>query len=351
MKQALPYLFAIITLPVLLGSCKGTRTVAMDSMRPAEITFPSYVNTLVIVDRSRFEKKAVNIIEGVLTGELPGEDEAGVQALVNSFRQQLTYSPRFQTKVATERLAGNSLTTAFPQQLSWSKVSSLCRKYGAQAVVAVEIFDTDFIITNGKRKVKKTIVVDSVKQQVEVDEYYAEGVGNIAIGIRLYDPKAKTIVDQQLIKRNNTWKVSGSTLQDALAQLIAKGDATRFLSQNVGSKYAYKVAPMPVRITRSFNGKSRKAPALEQGSRYADVGKWQEAIRIWKRGIANSPTKQGGYLSYNIAIAYEVIGDLEKAKQWAQKSYVQFGNKDAKGYVSLIRQRLYEEQLAERQLK
>ncbi len=293
----------------------------------------------------------VNVIEGILTGELPGEDKAGVQELVNSFRQQLTYSPRFQTKVATERLAGNSLTAAFPTQLPWKKVNSLCQQYDAQAVVAIEIFDTDFIITNGERKVKKTVVVDSVEQEIEVNEYYAEGVGNLTIGIRLYDPKTKTVVDQQLLQNSNTWRATGSTLREALAQLIAKSDATRLLSHRVGSDYAYKIAPMPIQITRSFNGKSRKAPALEQGSRYADVGQWRNAINTWENGIAGVPAKQGGYLAYNIAIAYEVMGDLETAKEWAQKSYVQFGNRDAKSYVSLIRQRLYEEQLAEQQLK
>ena len=171
------YLFVGVVLPTVFSACQGTRTVTMDTMRPAEITFPSHVNTIVIVDRAKFDKEAINIIEGVLTGELPGEDRAGVQELINAFRGQLTYSPRFQTKVATERLAGNSLTSAFPAQLPWSTVSSLCRKYQAQAVVAVEIFDTDFIVTDSKKKVTKTIVVDSVEQEVEVNEYHAKGSG------------------------------------------------------------------------------------------------------------------------------------------------------------------------------
>ena len=321
-------------------------------MRPAEITFPSYVDNLVIVDRTKFDKEAVNVVESILTGEMPGEDATGVQELINSFQQQLSYSPRFQTRVATERLDGNSLTSVFPKRLSWSTVNKLCKKYNSQAVVAIEIFDTDFIITDGKRKVKRTVVVDSVKKEVEVNEYYAQGVGNINIGIRLYDPKAKKVIDQQLLKKNRTWKAEGSTLQDAVRQLVAKSDATRFLSQQVGGDYAYKVAPMPVTIRRTFYGKSRKAPALEQGARYADVGEWKSAISVWKQGIKRSPpTKQCGYLSHNIAIAYEVLGDLKTAKNWAQKSYTRYGNKDAKNYVSLIQQRLQDEQLAERQMK
>ena len=85
--------------------------------------------------------------------------------------------------------------------------------------------------------------------------------------------------------------------------------------------------------------------------RYADVGQWQKAITVWKQGAKRAPNKQRGYLAYNIAVAYEALGDLDAAQRWAQKSYVRYGNKDARSYVSLIQQRLYNEQLAEQQME
>ncbi|MEQ8475050.1 DUF6340 family protein [Fulvivirga sp.] len=346
-KLAIPIISLVA---IVIVSCSGTRTVTMNAMRPAEITFPPEVNTLLIVDRTKFAKESINILEGVLTGEMPGDDKAGVQELINSFQQQLGRSPRFSTKIAAERLNGNSMTSAFPSQLSWMEVQNLCNKYGTDAMVSIEMFDTDFVVTNGKRKVKKTVTEGEVKREVEVDEFYAEGVGNITIGIRLYDPVAKTIVDQQLLNKSNTWNAAGSTLKDALAALIDKSSATRYLSRNVGSDYAYKIAPMPVRISRMFYGKSKKAIQLEQGSRLADVNKWQEAADKWESGISSAPTKEAGKLAYNTAIAYEVLGDLPKAKEWAQKAYVDFGNKDARDYVRTIQNRMYEEERIKEQM-
>jgi hypothetical protein len=342
---------SIIFLIILLASCSGSRTVTMNAMRPAEITFPAYVNSLLILDRTKFNKNSVNIIEGILTGELPGEDRAGVQELMSSFQSQLSYSPRFASKSASERLDGNSVTTVFPVQLSWSVIDGLCRKYSTDAVVSIEMFDTDFVVTNGKRKVKKTITEGDVKKEIEVDEFYAEGVGDITIGIRLYDPKEKTIVDQQLIKRSHTWSAAGSTLQAALSKLIDKAEATRYLGGKAGSNYANKIAPMPVRISRMFYGKSKKAPELEQGSRYADVGKWQEAADIWEGGIKRSGTKEAGKLAYNTAIAYEVLGNYDKAREWAQKAYTDFGNKDARSYTSTLANRVRQEERVNEQMK
>ncbi len=345
------YLYQLILLPlVVFFACSGTRTVTMNAMRPAEITFPSDVNTLLILDRTKFNKDAINIIEGVLTGEMPGEDKAGVQALMSSFQQQLSYSPRFAMKIATERLDGNSVTKAFPAQLPWQQVNSLCKNYGTEAIVAIEIFDTDFVVTNGKRKVKKTVTEGDVKKEVEVDEYYAEGVGGITIGIRLYDPKRQTIVDQQLLNRNNTWTAAGSTLKAALAQLIDKSEATSQLGRLVGEDYAFKIAPMPIRISRSFYSKSKKTPALAQGTRYADIGKWQDAAQTWQNGITAANEKDAGKLAYNTAIAYEVLGDMELAQEWAQKAYVDFGNKDARTYSNTLKNRVWQEERAREQL-
>jgi len=323
----------------------------MSAMRPAEITFPSHVNTILIVDRTKFKKGAVNIIESVLTGETPGEDKSGMQALVSAFQQKMATSPRFQVKIASERLTGNSVTAAFPDPVKWTELERLLRRYQADVAVVIELFDTDFIVTDGMRKVTKEIEEDGVKKEIEVDQHYAEGIGNATIGLRVYDPGSKTIVDQQLFKETNTWEATGESVRDALASLTAKSDATRYLSAQVGKNYAYKIAPMPVRISRRFYSKSKKIPEMSHGSRLADVNNWEDAINVWERGLDKANTKEAGYLSYNIAIAYEVLGDFKKAKAWADRAYVQYGNKDARSYANQLMRRMQDEVLVDEQMK
>eukprot|EP00747_Dinoflagellata_sp_TGD_P180019 gnl/TRDRNA2_/TRDRNA2_31786_c0_seq1.p1 gnl/TRDRNA2_/TRDRNA2_31786_c0~~gnl/TRDRNA2_/TRDRNA2_31786_c0_seq1.p1 ORF type:complete len:348 (-),score=13.61 gnl/TRDRNA2_/TRDRNA2_31786_c0_seq1:48-1013(-) len=321
-------------------------------MRPAEITFAPSVNTVLIVDRTKFEKKAINVIEGILTGEGLKEDQAGVQAFMNSFHNQLNQSPRFSAKMARERLDGNSLTAAMPKQLAWSEVAKLCRQYQSDILLAIEVFDSDMIITDGKRVVEREVKTDSTTRVVKVDEFYAEGVANITIGIRLYDPETQDIVDQQLFKRTNTWNAAAASKAQALAQLINKGDANRYLSENLGSNYAFKIAPMAISIRRSFKGKAKKAPDLERGARQADVGNWAEAAKIWEYGLRQNPRdKEAGYLAYNIGLAHEVQGDLDKALEWAQKSYTQYGFKDGRNYASILRNRIQDEALLSEQMK
>ena len=119
----------------------------------------------------------------------------------------------------------------------------------------------------------------------------------------------------------------------------------------MGVDYAFKIAPMPITINRSFRGKSKKSPAIETGARFADIGQWEDAIMEWKQGIRNAEDKEAGYLTYNMAVGYEVLGDMGSALKWAEKSYIRYGNKNARSYVTLINKRLEEEEMARKQLE
>lgn len=345
-------ILGMLCLFIVFTNCSsGRRVVTLNSLRPAEISVSPEVTTLVLVDRTKFKKNVLNVAEGILTGELPEEDLAAVQAMMASFQAQLESSDRFQTRIAKERLMGNSHTAAMPAPLNWSEIESMCSQYQADAVIAFESFDTDFIVTHGSRKTKKTVERNGEKAEIKVDEFYANGVSNIKIGLRFYDFVNKKIIDQQFYKETGTWEAAARSKAEALAKLISKSNAVQNLCKQMGADYAYRISPMYIRITRSFRGKSKKAPELEQGSRYADVAQWKEAIDVWESGLNHARTKEAGYLAYNIAIAYEVLGDFDTAKEWAQTSYVRYGNRDAEDYYDLLNHRLWNEQLAEEQLQ
>lgn len=317
----------------------------MNAMRPAEITVPSNVQNILLLDRSLLdENKKLGILEGILTGELPEEDKAAVQRALSRLNSTIQSTPRFTATIASERLPGNSLTSAFPDQLEWSQIENLCRKYKAQGVLAIEIFDTDFIVTNGKRVTKKTVGEGDNKREIEVDEWYAKGIANLSMGIRFYDFANKTIIDEQFYKRTNTWESAAGSRAEAIAKLIGKGDASSNLSADIAEMYASRIAPLPVRIHRPFYRKHKKAPAIQIGARMADVNRWSDALEVWQEGVATADRKRAGFLTYNVAIAYEVLGDLDNALKYAQDAYILYNDREARTYVQTLRNRKYDEE-------
>jgi hypothetical protein len=323
----------------------------MQSMRPAAFDVPNHIQSILIVDRTIYKREGVNILEGVLTGELPGQDKAALQEGIYSMQQTFARSPRFTVKIATQRLEGNSITPAFPNPLPWKSIEELNRQYQTDAVLAIEMFDTDFVVTKGTRKVKKTVKDGETTKEVEVDEFYAEGLESVKLGIRLYDPKSKQILDQAPFKRTNTWTATGTSVNDAALNLISKNEAAKYVTRLATSQYANKITPMPITIRRQFYSKSKKVNAIPAGSRMADVNRWEDAARTWSSAIPIAPIKQAGYLAYNTAVAYEVLGDYDQAIKWSQDSWVKYGNKKGRDYVNSLNARINQENLVDQQLQ
>lgn len=349
LKRAPFYLF--LTCIFLMQSCTSSRTVTMNVTRPADIDLPDKIKTLVILDRSKFKKGLLNIAEGILTGELPNEDKNAAAHGINSLHNMLAQSPRFVVVRAQERWEGNNVGAAFPAKLSVGEIRQICTRYGGDALVAMELFDTDFIVTNGSRQVKKTVGSGKERKEVMVNEYYAEGLGSLKLGLRIYDGQRGTILDEKFYKESRTWSETGSSKRDAVAQLINKVDANIYLAREISADYAYRIAPQPIRVSRTFYSKSKKSPEIAQGARYADVGNWEKAAEVWRSGIEYAREKEAGYLAYNIAVANEVLGDTDLAIQWAEEAYTLYGNSKARQYAGILKRRQQQDRIAEDQLK
>ncbi|SMG52155.1 hypothetical protein SAMN05661096_03878 [Marivirga sericea] len=344
------YYSFFILIAILFSSCM--KSVSINTLRPADISIPNDIQSIVLVDRTAYDRDAIGVIEGIITGEGINEDRDGVMTMFSSLQNSLRISPRFDVVLASEKLRGQNILGSFPDALDWRQVDQLTRKYDTDALLAIEIFDSNFIVTNGKRKNTRTIEdKDGNKIEQEYTEFFAEGVGNTRIGIRLYDAKNRTVIDQDIYTENKTWEAAATSLKEALAQLVNKSQATKYLAQAVGTTYASKIAPMPVRISRSYYAKPKKNAYLSKGAREASVNQWESAISTWKMGLRNtSDTKASGRLAYNIAVGYEIIGDLFLAHEWAGKSYVNYGNKKGRGYASQLNSRMITEEILDEQL-
>jgi hypothetical protein len=81
------------------------------------------------------------------------------------------------------------------------------------------------------------------------------------------------------------------------------------------------------------------------------VNDWEGALKVWKQALESAEGKSAGKLMYNIAVGYEVIGELEIAKEWAQKAYVNHGNRKGQAYVRLLERRMADEERVLQQMQ
>ncbi|AKP51524.1 hypothetical protein CA2015_2101 [Cyclobacterium amurskyense] len=334
---------------VAFGSC--TKNVSITRLMPAEINIPNQVQRLLIVDRTKPESQGVAIIEGLLTGEMPFEVKNAIDGTLASIHQDLNTSPRYEIVRASERLTGGLFSQTFPAPLNREMVRNLCMRYETDAVLTLEKFSSDFVITDKRITIKKKVGKDDNAKTIEVPGILVEGLASVQVGFRLYDPESGNILDQSDLSKTNLWSAEAETKAQAMLLLIEKAQATRYVGQMAGAAYARRIAPMYIDLNRTFYAKSKKYPSLEKGARFAEVNEWENAIQSWQGGLSlPGDDKTYGKLCYNISLGYEVLGDLFLAKDWAARAYTEFGFKAGRTYAKELEQRMMEDELLKEQL-
>ena len=313
--------------------------------RPSELLLPDHIKAIALVDRTLQEENTQNAVEQVITGEIFRQDEQAILKVSDGFIEACSGYNRFQPVRTAEKYPGNGTKTTFPEPLEWSKVTEICNKHQTDALLAVEIFDTDFILTNNPVKIDLKDDLGNLTNRVE---FRVTGVAVINFGIRLYDAANRIILDEYQVAHRMNFDAQAGTLQAAMNQMLDKVEAINQASYDAGFVYGQRITPTYYRVTRYFFDKPKKE--LGAGVRYSEVADWQGAINAWLKVVDDGDRKIAGRAAYNIAVAYEVLGDLEEARKWAARSHTEFEEKDADEYYKMLTNRIREEALVSQEI-
>lgn len=345
------YLKNVFYLGIILFtfSCNSS-TTKIDVLQPAEIFIPENIERIVTIDRSKPAKGFGSFIEGILTGEAIGQDKEGRRRALEGLTEALTRTPRFNVIHSGYEKTGANASLRLIEPMNWYEIKALCDEFNADAVLAIEMYDSDISIesTEGERKKKN-------KEGQEYTEAYFKDNMNLSIkmGWRLYDPTNKIIIDEFTTRDDDSGSSEGKTAEDARDKLPNAVNMARDISFIAGQLYGERIAPTWVSVNRDYydSVKGVDKVAMEKAARMAETRDWGSAAKIWTAIISETYEEETkGKAAYNIAIANECLGKLQNARDWAQKAYVDYGNKRAKTYIQTIERRIYEQQIVEEQM-
>jgi hypothetical protein len=169
----------------------------------------------------------------------------------------------------------------------------------------------------------------------------------VKTGWRIYDPVAKTILDEYIYNESVVFSGRGINPLLAASALVGRKEAVNQVSIKAGQGYAMRIIPYRLRVMRDYYVKG--TDNFKIARRKAQVGKWDDAGVLWEKETTNSKSKISGRACYNMAIINEINGDLDAALKWAQKSYEDYNNKLALRYVNILKNRLYKNSILKMQ--
>ena len=350
MKNIRPnvFLFCFFSILIFLSSC--TSTTSLRVLQPAEIMLPDHIEVLVTVDRSKAQKGFSNVLEGIVTGEGIGQDRDGRRAALDGLADALTRTPRFSVKHSTLELKGSKGGNTFAAPLDWGEVENICSDYGAYALVTIETFDSDNNVSVRDREVKKK---DKDGNEYTETVFKARRNLRVRMGWRLYDPKTRIVMDEFTIIEDADANAEGNSEDRARDRLPSQRQMTGEVSYNAGINYGMRIAPVWINVQREFfpTAKGADKEPMQRADRLAKADRWEEAAEIWRALIENAyDGKTPGKAAYNMAVANERAGKLESAIEWAERAYLDYGNKKANYYVDILKIRLNDQKRAEYQM-
>jgi tetratricopeptide (TPR) repeat protein len=329
-------LFSVIVTSVALYSCSSTNLVYISVQQPAPVTISPDIKNVGIVNRSNVadKNKALDIIDKVLTVEGDSLDRQAAQAGVIGLADELIKNNRFNNVTAFNSIdLRTNVPGQFPAPLTWDVVEKICREKHVDALFSLEMFDTD-------SKVSYAAVPVSMKTplgNIPGIEHHANMLTTVKTGWRIYDPVEKLILDEYPITKDVTFTGKGINPVAAAGAIINRKEALLDVSRKTGQDYAMRLIPYWIRVTRDYYVKGTDNFSIAR--RKAQTGNWDGAAELWKKETTSSSSKIAGRACYNMAIIYEINGQLDKAIEWAQKAYENYSNRLALKYVNILKRR------------
>ena len=325
----------LLLLGLILGGCASTSNIAVEVRKPAELDLPG-VKEIAIVDFTGIEGSG-NQVATLLQSMLLESQHFDIME-----RDKIS-------RVLEEQNMGMS---GIVDEATASQVGALL---GVDAMIFGEVsaykVEPDQTFTRkvkekrrtGKyqtveKKDKKTGKVKKVKEEIVeevfVDRDYYVRKGTVAINFRVVSVSTgKLLAAHSESKSYNSQDENrglfASQYVEDPSKLKPEGKILTDLSTSICKKFARMIAPFSVKEKRVIEPGQG---AIDEGRKFALSGLWPEAKEKWEKAIKKTPKVPAGY--YNLGVAYEIEGDLERAEAAYKKA------------VSLKQKKLYLDALA-----
>ncbi len=347
MKKTNQILFYLFSALVLVG-CSATNNLTMSAVEPAPITLSKDVTRIGIINRSlpSAGNKTADKIDKILSAEGLNLDKHGSEAAVLALKDQLAQNEAIEQIIIIDDLADlRKGLSVFPSTLPWSEIETLCEEYKVDAIFSLAFYDTD---TKVSYKATMMEIPNDLGVKVSVPAHELTLNTLIENGWRVYDPYNRRIADELAFSDHVIATGNGINPIKAYEAIIGRKEAILHQSKYMGMDYARRLLPYKHRVRRDYF--VRGTDNFKIAQRRAQAGDWEGAADLWHQETTHRDPKIAGRACFNMAISNEINGDLDKAMQWASRSYTDYNNNYALGYLNTLKYRARQKEVLNRQL-
>jgi hypothetical protein len=273
----------------------------IDVLRPAAVSFPVNVNNLLVVNNSVSQPVSFGHSTQLLDDELKNvsiETDSLSLFLLSALNQELDSKGFF----SNNELIYNSINTSNDLQkvmpLTSKKVDELCESEKADVILSLNSLQTNDVLAESINVYEGEYVLSL---DVVYDTWWT---------VQYPDLSKQT----ELLHFQDTvyWESSSIKRKELFDNFPDRKDALVDGALYVGQKMVNRLIPYWEEVDRYLF--EMKEPLMAQGMDSVYAKNWNAAIRIWETQLEQTTSdKEKALILNNLAVAYEIDGNLDKA--------------------------------------
>jgi tetratricopeptide (TPR) repeat protein len=325
MGQAINNTLKLITsllIAVIAVSCVSTKTLNIEIPKPAPNNLPENIQSLTIVNRTvdgKYEDHNSDSLQNIFYSnqfklDTVIYDLQAVDTLLKALGELLFESGRYDFVIPANRFLEFRSNSFLNVEMSWDEVKELCEQYNTDAILSIDHYKVGVKTNIGQESYYNPLsggFSTAIIAQMQVD---------YEVMFRIYDPVNEKVILREFQRDTLFWEDADATTRDLFRHFPSVKQALLETSIVIALDFSEKISTNWHEEQRNFFIKGK--PVFEQAGNLASNGEWLQAIALWKQILETSKSKsEKSKAEFNIAVGYEILGDLDQAVSWALKSY------------------------------
>ena len=336
MYRTYPFII-VLTIALILSSCSGIKYLTVETREPAQVTLPHNVMRVTVVNNVVEQPADIGhnlwSIGSVTDNKVKASSDSIAIYYTEALAQFLNDENYFQRVTFYTDPIRNDKDFFQEKLLDPEKMNEIRRESSADAIISLD------------RLIIETIKKEYFRQQGYT---YSELTGKINSTIRVYLPTMEGKIPRVQFTDSLHWV--GFDIQDGRAysqeMLPSREEAMKNLAVRAAEKMTYVFAPHWERQDRWYYTSSSKL--MREGETFVKGAEWLNAINKWEEYYNNSSNRNKAKAASNIALAYEMLDDMEEAYKWATEANNLFIESTAPNSLERRRSLLYKNEIERR---
>lgn len=331
---------SIVLLYLTTISCVSTKSLIIEIPQESKNELPNRVQSLLLVSRvvdESFTDLEADSLQKIFYNQNFNydtiiNDVQAVDTTLKALGELLFESGRYDFVIPENRFLTFEKNTFLSREMPWTEVKNLCGLYNTDALLSLDHF------------------VTRVSTQYEKESYFnpiQNGFSSISATemkivyealFRIYDPSNEKILVREFMRDTIIWEDRDVSTRDLFDRATPVKTAIAEAGIALALDFSDKISTVWRPERRSFFAKGDKN--LKNAANFISANEWATAMALWRETAENTNSKADkSKAEFNIALGYEIQGNLVEAIRWALKSYDTMYRANTYNYLETLKRR------------